>query len=65
VLYELEERQYAFTVYVYADATGVQEVVAGYKVGDSYGEKIAQRVLDSVIPLEGKLIKAQDDEDDE
>jgi hypothetical protein len=59
------EEDYVFKLMLFADGYGYQSVVVGHKKGDTYGEQLAARILDSVVPLDGELIKAKDDEDDE
>jgi hypothetical protein len=56
---------YVFKLMLFADAHGYQSIVVGHKKDDRYGAQLAIRILDSVVPLDGELIKVKDDEDDE
>ena len=51
--------------YSFASSMDARTIIVVYKKGDSYGAEVAKRVLESVSLLEGNLIKAKDDEDDE
>lgn len=48
----------------YADDAGLQNLMSIYLADDSYGEKVADRIITSFMPLSGKFIKAKEEDDD-